>query len=119
MGNPLRFLLTGGNEADITAAPALLDSCDVQTEYVLADKGYDSDDFVKQIERRGSIAVIPPRSNRKEPRDCDYHVYRERHLVEIFFNKIKHYRRISSRFEKLARVFLAMIHIASCMIWLR
>ena len=118
MGNPLRFLLTGGNEADITAAPALLDSCDVQTEYVLADKGYDSDDFVKQIERRGSIAVIPLRSNRKNLGSAMPCVSIET-LGEIFFNKIKHYRRISSRFEKLARVFLAMIHIASCMIWLR
>jgi transposase len=119
LGNPLRFHLTGGNVSDIAAAPELLDSCDVQAQYVLGDKGYDSDEFVGQIERRGSIAVIPSRSNRKKPREYDFHIYCERHLVEVFFNKIKHYRRISSRFEKLARTFLAMIHIASCMIWLR
>jgi transposase len=73
LGNPLRSHLTGGNVADIAAAPELLDDCDVRTHYVLGDKSYDSDEFVGQIERRGSSAVIPSRSNRKKPGEHDSH----------------------------------------------
>jgi len=112
-------LLTGGNISDITAAPELLEGCPLKTEFVIADKGYDSNAFIEQIEARDSKAVIPPRSNRKNPRSYDCHVYGERHLVEFFFNRIKHFRRIATRFEKLADSFLAMIYIACWMLWLR
>ena len=70
-------------------------------EYVIADKGYDSQGFIQHISDSGMVAVIPPRSNRKQPRSYDDHLYRERHLVECFIGKMKHYRRIFSRFDNL------------------
>ena len=99
LGNPLRFILTGGQRHDITQAEELI--AGYAGEQVLADKGYDSQEFREHILALGMTAVIPPRSNRKEPAGYDRHLYRERHLVECFINKIKHYRRIFSRFEKL------------------
>ena len=105
LGNPLRFILTGGQRHDITQAEELI--AGYAGEQVLADKGYDSQ------------AVIPPRSNRKEPAGYDRHLYRERHLVECFINKIKHYRRIFSRFEKLDTRYLGFLHFTAALIWLR
>ena len=67
----------------------------------------------------GMMPVIPPRSNRKAPADYDRHLYRERHLVECFINKIKHYRRIFSRFEKLDTRYLGFLHFTAALIWLR
>ena len=98
LGNPLRFILTGGQKHDITQAQGLI--ADHAGEYVIADKGYDSREFRQCILERGMRPVIPPRSNRKEPQAYDACLYRERHLVECFINKIKHYRRVFSRFEK-------------------
>jgi len=63
----------------------------LETEFVIVDKGYDSNAFIEQIEARGSKAMIPPRSNRRNPRSYDWHVYGERHLVECFFNCMKHF----------------------------
>ena len=95
LGNPLRFILTGGQRHDITQAEELI--AGYAGEQVLADKGYDSQEFREHILALGMTPVIPPRSNRKEPAGYDRHLYRERHLVECFINKIKHYRRIFSR----------------------
>ena len=91
----------------------------VFSEYVLADKGYDSQGFRQHILERGMTPVIPPRSNRKQPCDYDAHLYRERHLVECFINKIKHYRRVFSRFEKLDTRYLGFLHFTAALIWLR
>ena len=79
LGNPLRFILTGGQQHDITQAEGLIDG--YAGEYVLADEGYDSQGFRQYILERGMTPVIPPRSNRKQPCDYDAHLYRERHLV--------------------------------------
>ncbi len=117
LGNPLELHLTGGEVPDIVPAPELLSS--FSDCKVLADKGYDSDALVQELEDRNITAVIPPRSNRKNPRDYDHHVYKERHLVECFFCKIKQFRRIATRYEKLASSYLAMVMIAASMIWLR
>ena len=92
LGNPLRFILTGGQQHDITQAEELI--AGYAGEHVLADKGYDAQEFRQHILELGMMPVIPPRSNRKAPADYDRHLYRERHLVECFINKIKHYRRI-------------------------
>ena len=92
LGNPLRFILTGGQQHDITQAEELI--AGYAGEHVLADKGYDAQEFRQHILELGMMPVIPPRSNRKAPADYDRHLYRERHLVEL-----KHYRRIFSRFE--------------------
>ena len=79
-------------------------------EYVIADKGYDSNEFVQLVMESGMIAVIPPRSNRKNPRPYDERLYRECNLVERFISKLKHYRRAFSRFDKLDSRYLGFLH---------
>ena len=117
LGNPLRFILTGGQQHDITQAEELI--AGYAGEHVLADKGYDAQEFRQHILELGMMPVIPPRSNRKAPADYDRHLYRERHMVECFINKIKHYRRIFSRFEKLDTRYLGFLHFTAALIWLR
>lgn len=117
LGNPLRYRLTGGQNHDITQAAELVEG--YQSEYVIADKSYDAQPFLELIEGRGAIPVIPPRANRREPREYDKHLYKERHLVECFIGKIKHYRRIFSRFEKLAVRYLGFLSFVGALIWLR
>jgi len=117
LGNPLRFILTGGECHESTQAEALLS--DQVGDYVLADRAFDSDNLIAFILDHDAIPVIPSRKNRKEPREYDTWRYRERSLVECFFNKIKHFRRIFSRFDKLASRFLGFLHFASALIWLR
>ena len=119
LGNPLNFVLTGGQASDIGQAETLLELTPEGAEAFIGDKGYDSDELVQAIEARGLTAVIPPRSNRIKPREMDWFVYKERHLIECFFNKIKHYRRIFSRYEKTSRNFMGMLRLVSALIWLR
>lgn len=109
--------MTPGQQADVSQAQTLIE--DVPIQVVIGDKGYDSDALVNGIAQRGGEAVIPPRSNRKAPRDYDRERYKDRNLVERFWNKLKHYRRVATRYEKTARNFLAMIHLASIMVLLR
>jgi transposase len=117
LGNPLRFILTGGERHEITQAEALLG--DQVGDYVLGDRAFDSDDLIAFIVEHGAVPVIPSRKNRKEPREYDTGRYRERALVECFFNKIKQFRHIFSRFDKLASRFLGFLHFAGALIWLR
>lgn len=117
LGNPIKFILTGGECADITVAPQLLEH--VSNCNVLGDKGYDGDKLTQQIEEQGCIPVLPPRSNRKNPRTYDRHLYKERHLIENFFGKIKEYRRIATRYEKLEQTFLSFVYFAAALIWIR
>ncbi len=86
---------------------------------VLADKAYDDDKFVDVIEKNGCRAVIPPHKNRKNPRDYDKDIYKERHLIEYFFEKIKYFRRMFSRFDKRAQAYLGFLNIVAVDIWLR
>ncbi len=104
LGNPLALSLTGGQVHDITQAQALLAL--VEPEAMLGDKGYDADHFVDSLTARAIRVVIPPKSNRKVQRDCDFALYCERNLVERFFCIIKHYRAIATRYEKTAQNFL-------------
>jgi transposase len=117
LGNPLTFLLTPGQQHDITQAPGLLgeSACD----YVIADMSYDAKDFRDLIESKGAIAVIPSRKNRKQPYEYDTHLYKERHLVECCISKFKQYRRIFSRFDKLDARYLGFLSFAATLIWLR
>lgn len=119
LGNPLDFVLTGGQASDIGQAETLLGLTPEGAEAFIGDKGYDSDALVQAIEARSMEAVIPPRSHRTEPRTVDWFVYKERHLIECFFNKIKHYRRIFSRYEKTACNYMGMLRFVSTLIWLR
>jgi len=117
LGNPLRFLLTAGQRHDITQAEALI--AGFSFEVLIADTSYDAADFITSIEGLPAQAVIPARKNRTEPRNHDAHLYRERHLIECFINKIKQYRRIFSRFEKLSKNYLGFLSFVSALIWLR
>ena len=85
----------------------------------MGDKGYDRDAFAKTVEDRGAAVVIPPRSNRKTPREYDPVVYKERNKVERCMNRLTPFRRVATRYEKTARNFLAFVHVASIMILLR
>jgi len=116
LGNPLRLILTGGQVADITQGPALVES--LATEAVVADKGYDSNAFVDTIHAMGAEAVIPPRSNRLTPRGYDKARYKARNLVERFFNRLKQFRRLATRYDKLARRFNAFLHLTCAYVWL-
>jgi transposase len=116
LGNPLRLILTGGQVADITQGPALVNS--IKTDAVVADKGYDSEVFVATITHTGAEAVIPPRSNRLRPREFDRERYKARNLVERFFNRLKQFRRLATRYDKLANRFNAFLHLACAYIWL-
>jgi transposase len=117
LGHPVELKLTPGQASDIGQAETLL--ADHEPEAVIADKGYDSDAFVKVIETRGAEAAIPPKSNRIEPREYDWHTYKERNLVERFWSKAKHYRRVAMRYEKKAANFLAFVYVAAFMIMLQ
>ena len=117
LGLPLRFRLTGGERHDITQAAALIEACEF--ELLIADTSYDSADFIKSIKEQGAEAVIPARRHRTEQREIDRHTYKERHLVECFIGKVKHYRRIFSRFDKLANRYLSFLSFAAALIWLR
>lgn len=116
LGNPLRVILSAGQIADIDCAGALIK--DLPAESIVADKGYDSDTFVEAIVTQGSEPVIPPRSNRLTPREFDRHLYKSRQLIERFFNRIKQFRRIATRYDKLAKSFLSFVHLACAFVWL-
>ena len=90
----------------------------VVEDQVIADKGYDADALVQCIQASGAKAVIPPRSNRKELRVYDTHLYKDRNLIERFFARIKHFRRIATRYEKLARSYMAFLHLVCTFVWL-
>ena len=109
--------LTGGQTHDITQAEAL--AAQVEPQALLADKAYDADAFIESLEARAITPVIPPKSNRKAKRDCDFALYAERNLIERFFNIIKHFRGIATRYEKTARNFLAGIHLVCALSWLK
>ena len=118
LGNPLKFILTSGAAGDNPQAIPLLDG--QETREVVADRGDDADKTIAYVEQQlQAVATIPPKKNRAVPRDCDFAAYRERHLVECFIGKLKHFRRIFSRFDKYARRFLAFIHFACTFIWLK
>ena len=116
LGNPLRWILTGGEVADITQASTLIEG--LCAGAVVGDKGYDANALVALIHAVGAVAVIPPRSNRIEQRDYDRHLYKDRNLVERFFSRLKQFRRIATRYEKLNRNFISMIQLTCTYIWL-
>ena len=117
LGNLARLLLTAGQASEYGHENALIEG--FKAQYIVADKGYDSNEFVETIGALGAEAVIPPRSNRKTPREYDKHIYKERNLVERFFQKIKNFRRIATRYERLAQNYLSILQLAATMIWLK
>jgi transposase len=117
LGNPVRFILTAGQVNDILRAEDLISG--LSFDKLLADKGYDSDRFRARLAQAGAEAVIPSTRSRSQAIQYDKYIYRERNLVERFFNKIKHFRRIATRYEKTALSFASMIFLVGAIIWLR
>lgn len=113
LGNPRRFVLTPGHRADITQAGALI--AEDRPGAVVADKGYDADALLAHIEALEAEAVVPPKRNRKKLRPYDENLYADRNKIERFFNRIKHYRRVATRYEKTARNYLAVVQLAAIM----
>jgi len=116
-GRPVRFLIAPGQSHDVLAAPALIEGFSPQA--VLADRAYDSNDLRNAIADLGAAAVIPSTRSRKIPIPHDAVIYRCRNRIERCFNKLKHFRRFATRFDRRAIYFLAFIHLAAAMIWIR
>jgi transposase len=116
LGNPANLMLTAGQIHDLTCAQELIENADPQA--LIADKAYDADRLIDSLVEQKVTPVIPPKANRKTKRECDFALYRERNLIERFFNKIKHFRAIATRYDKLARNFLAAVQLVSAIVLL-
>ena len=114
---PLRFFVTEGTTADCKLAGQLIEG--LQFDYLLADKGYDTDEIVNMVKEKKAIAVIPPKSNRKEQRAYDQDIYKQRHLVENAFAYLKRWRGIATRYAKRVNSFVSAVQIACINWWLR
>ena len=117
LDNPTGFYLTGGAAHDLCGSDELLDVS--ISQICLADRAYDAD--ARVIERIKAVqgnVIIPSKCHRLQPRDFDKELYKERHLIKNFFAKIKQYRAIATRYDKLASHFLSAIHLVSCVVWL-
>ena len=119
-GNLLEIIITTGKVNDVSVAPELIAAVDLgETEAVSADKGYDSDKLRAQIEEEGSKANIPYKRDREEKnKDMDWYLYKIRHLVENAFVRLKHYRAIATRYDKLKRNYLSTVLLGCIMVWL-
>jgi putative transposase len=109
-------MLTPGQDHDLTCAEPLLENADPRA--LIGDKAYDADALLDTLAQRAITPVIPPKANRKVQRACHYALYCERNLVERFFNKLKHFRAIATRYDKLARNFLAGVQLPAAIILL-
>lgn len=110
-------MLTAGQAHDTVAAPALL--AGLKCRHVVADRGYDARSLLDFIKATGAKAHIPTQRDRLIQRSVNRRLYRQRNLVERYFNKLKHFRRVATRFDKLARNFLAAVALASTRLWTR
>jgi transposase len=119
LGNPIRLIFTSGEVHDSKQGVPLLEGFDLSNSAVLGDKAFGTVEILTYIRNGGAEVVIPPKSNTKDPWECDYYRYKERHLVECFFNKIKHFRRIATRYDKLSSMFQAFVYLAAIMLWLK
>ena len=114
-GRPLRFIVTGGQRHDSTQARALLRGFTATS--VIADKGYDSQALIEYIEGQGATPVIPPRAGRRAPRPYDATLYKQRNWIERTFNKLKHWRRLATRYDRKTTHFLAFLYLAALPLW--
>jgi transposase len=119
LGYPLGFILTGANVSDFDQAKPLLRLHLQPGANAIMDKGYDSDAIRAYVNQLGGIAVIPPKANRAVKPDFDEHLYYERHRIENLFARLKAYRRIATRYEKLHVTFAAMVTLACILVWLK
>ena len=117
LGRPLRFRITAGQAHDITVAQPLLEG--QIADAVLADKAYDSNDLRNHIARMKAQAVIPSKRNRKVVIPHDNELYKQRNRIERCFNRLKHFRRFATRYDRRTIHFTGFVHLAAVMIWLR
>jgi transposase len=117
LGCPVRFALTAGQRGDAPQAGALIE--DLDAEVVMADAAYDADHLRQAIAAKGALAVIPNNPSRAAKHPLRAHLYAQRHLIECCFAKLKHFRRVATRFEKTARNYHAIVTIAAIVLWLR
>jgi transposase len=115
LGLPVRLILGPGPQNDMAPARDLIDG--LAAENVIADKAYDVDSLFLKVIEQGGDPVVPPRRHRK--RQHAYDLYKERNRVENFFKRIKHCRRIATRYDKLAETFMGFVVLASIMLWLK
>ena len=118
LGNPVEFMLSAGNDHDSVHAVELLEKVEISGSNVLVDRAYGAKAIRAYISEQGADYVIPPQSNISEPWPVDWCLYKERHLVECFFQKLKWFRRIATRYDKLDASFLAFVYLASIAILL-
>jgi transposase len=111
--------LSPGNENDCSVAVDVLSHVSLAGRMVIADRGYDTDEILVYIEDQDAKHTIPPKTSRLYQRKCDWWIYKERHLVECFFNKLKHFRRVATRYDKLSQSFFAFVLLASISILLK
>ena len=117
MGNPVRLIGSPGQRNDIAFVHALIEG--IAAKVTIADKGYDADHFCEKIVEVGSQVVIPPKRNRTRQRPYDADLYKERNIIERFFNKLKQFRRVATRYDKLLANFMGFVKLAAIAIWLR
>jgi transposase len=116
LGNPVALMLSPGQDHDLMCAEPLLAEFDPAA--LIGDKAYDADTFIDILTKRQITPVIPSHPRRATPLPCDFALYSERNLIERFFNKLKHFRAIATRYDKLGKTFLAGVHLASAIILL-
>ncbi len=117
LGCPARIILTAGQRGDAPQAAALLG--EDRPSAVLADAAYHTDHFRQAIAQAGAVAVIPNNPPRTKKHPLDRQLYKERHVIECCFSRLKQFRRVATRYEKTARNFLAVVTIAAAILWIR
>lgn len=117
LGLPIRLIGSPGQRNDIALAHDLIDG--IAADVTIADKGYDADHLVNRITKAGAEPVIPPKRNRKVQRTYDADIYKERNLIERFFSKLKQFRRVATRYDKLLANFMGFVKLAAIAIWLK
>lgn len=117
LGCPVRLMLTAGQKGDAPQALALIEG--LPASIVMADAAYDSDRLRQAIAGKGAQAVIPDNPSRTRKHPLDRHLYKERHLIECCFAKLKQFRRVATRYEKTAQNYRAVVTIAAIVLWLR
>ena len=117
LGNPVRLIGSPGQRNDIAFAHELVDG--FEADVTIADKGYDADHLCDRIAETGSEVVIPPKRNRTVLRSYDPGLYKERNIIERFFNRLKQFRRVATRYDKLLANFMGFVKLAAIAIWLK
>jgi putative transposase len=117
LGNPVRLIGSPGQRNDIAFAHELVEG--FAAHATIADKGYDADHLCDKIAETGSQPVIPPKRNRAFKRAYNVELYKERNIIERFFNKLKQFRRVATRYDKLLENFMGFVKLAAIAIWLK